>query len=82
MMLRSCKPTSEDAQAFQDLQCEVDAFIAWAKSGIDELEHLAMQEVITDGLEQLMQDPDVRKNIGKFLKNNPKRDGEGGATKK
>lgn len=81
-MLRSCKPTSEDAQAFQDLQGEVDGFIAWAKGGLEELEHMALQEVITDGLDQLLQDPDIRKNIGKLLSNMPKKDGEGGSTKK
>ena len=81
-MLRSCKPTSEDAQAFQDLQGEVDGFIAWAKGGLEELEHMALQEVITDGLDQLLQDPDIRKNIGKLLSNKPKKDGEGGSTKK
>ncbi len=81
-LLRKCTPASEDAKVFQDLLSEVDGFIAWAQSGLDELQHLATQELIADGLDQLMQDPDIRKNIGNFLKNNPKKDGEGGSTKK
>lgn len=54
-VLGSCTPVQDGAQQFAALMREVDAFIDWSKAGLVELQQLALQEAVTDGLDQLLQ---------------------------
>lgn len=52
-VLKDCSPIDPASQELAELVREVDAFIGWSKAGLAELELLALQEVVTDGIDQL-----------------------------
>lgn len=55
-VLRGCSPLEPDAKEFDDLVREIESFIEWAKGGLAELQQLALQEALTDGMGQLFGD--------------------------
>ena len=76
MMLGAMKPASEDKEQFESIVASVNEFADWAKSEQEKLHRLALQESITDSIDEALQDPDMRIILSKLL-NNPKDDTSG-----
>jgi hypothetical protein len=85
-VLGSCKPTTpQDQVEYEVLMAEVDEFVAWAKSNLDDLKAMGEQEVLTDTAQDLLSDPmfgpAIRSMLNSIRKQNPD-DGKGqGAAK-
>lgn len=82
-VLTSCEPaeTPEDCAAFVELMTSLDEFLLWAQTSLDQLEKLAIEEVIRDGIEDVMSDPQVWPTIELMLKSLEKKPGQGGKKK-
>ncbi len=72
IFLRSATPDDSDRDAFSALVAEVEAFKKWAEEGLAELERLALQTALQDGMDELaLKHPDVLANLTKYLNRKP-----------
>ena len=75
-VLGSCKPTDvQDQLEFDALVAEIDEFVAWATSNLDELKNLGQEEVLTDVAQDLLSDPEfgpaIRGLLDSIRQHNP-----------
>ncbi|OLP04590.1 hypothetical protein BLL52_4115 [Rhodoferax antarcticus ANT.BR] len=74
-LLRDCTPIDPDNTDLAGLVREVEEFHNWVNAGLDEMETLAMQEQLQDGLDQLYKDPFIKKSLRQFLRGKHKDEG-------
>lgn len=75
MVLRACTAEGQDLVELEALKAEVEAFKKWAEDGIKDLNTMALQESMTDNIQQLLADPDIGDAVRKLL--DPKNQGKG-----
>ena len=68
-VLKSCTPASidEDKADFEMLLDEIKLFVKRAESSLDEMQMLGTQEVLIDGVQEMLADPEIGPSIRKML---------------